>query len=80
MRKFLRLTNFALNINDINIIYIKPNKYHIFFTSKKVDGFGWLIAGFGFNSISSKVDEVEVCETEHPKDYKIVTNWLNENS
>jgi hypothetical protein len=80
MLKFVRLTNFLLNPNDINRIIIQPNKYHIYFTTKKVDGFSWSIAGFGFGRILSEVSEIEVCETQHPNDYKIVSNWINKNS
>lgn len=80
MSKFLRLTNFILNSNDINRIVINPNKYHIFFTSEKNNGFGLCFYGFGFGGISSNVNELEICETNHPNDYKMVTDWINKNS
>jgi hypothetical protein len=39
MSKFLKLTNFILNANDICKISIFPNKYVIHLAYKKVDGF-----------------------------------------
>ncbi len=35
MSKFLKLTNFVLNTNDIHKIIIQPNKYCIHIASKK---------------------------------------------
>jgi hypothetical protein len=66
-----------LNTNDINMILIKPNKYYIHFMIKKNDGFAWALGGFGFGYISSIYDNIEVCETKHPVDYKILTEWIN---
>jgi hypothetical protein len=45
--------------------------------SKKMDGFYWGIGGFGLGNISSYTYEVEVCETNDPIDYKIVTDWID---
>ena len=77
MLKFLKLTNFLLNTNDIHKIVIKPNKYHIHIVSKKIDGFNWGIYGFGIGHISSYTSEIEICKKNHSTDYKIVTNWIN---
>ena len=79
MSKFLKLTNFLLNTNDIHQIVIKPNKYCFHIVSKKMDGFNWGIGGFGLGNISSYTYEFEVCETNHSTDYKIVTDWINKN-
>ena len=77
MSKFLKLTNFLINSNDIHKIVIKPNKYLIHIESKKLDGFIWSISGFSIGNIASHIYEIEVCETSHADDYKIVTDWID---
>ena len=77
MWKFIKLTNFLLNANDIHKIVIQPNKYYIHIVSKKMDGFSWGIGGFSLGNISSYTSEIEVCETKHSTDYKIVTDWIS---
>ena len=77
MSRFLKLTNFILNANDIHKIVIKPNVYHIHIASKKFNGFSWTTAIFGVGSISSYSDLIEVCERKHATDYKIVSEWIN---
>ena len=79
MSKFIKLTNFLLNANDIHKIVIQPNKYYIHIVSKKLDGFNWSIGGFGLGYISSHTSEIEVCETKHSIDYKIVSDWIRKN-
>ena len=53
MPKFMKLTNFILNTNDIHKILITPNKYYIHIVNKKLDGFSWSIGAFGIGNISS---------------------------
>ena len=53
MTKFLKLTNFVLNTNDIHKIVIQPNKYLFHIMSKKMDGFSWGIGLFSLGNISS---------------------------
>ena len=79
MSKFLKLTSFLLNTNDIHKIVIQPNKYYIHIVSKKIDGFNWGIGPFGVGNISSYTYEIEVCETKHSTDYKIVFDWISKN-
>jgi len=79
MSKFIKLTNLLLNTNDIHKIVIQPNKYYIHIVSKKKDGFNWGIGGFGLGNISSCTSEIEVCETKHSTDYKIVSDWISKN-
>jgi len=76
MSKFLKLTNFTININYIHSIVIKPNKYSINVASNKFDGSQWSVPGFGMGTISSYNSEIEVCETKHSSDYKIVSDWI----
>lgn len=77
MSKFIKLTNFLLNTNDIHKIVIQPNKYYIHIVGKKIDGFNWGIGWFG--NISSYTSVIEVCETKHLIDYKIVSVWISKN-
>jgi hypothetical protein len=79
MSKFIKLTGMILNTNDIHKIIINPNKYYICVASKKVEGFSWNFNGFGLGFISSYTAQIEVCETNHPTDYKIVSDWINQN-
>jgi hypothetical protein len=77
MTKFLKLTNFILNANNIYKISIQPNRFVIYVAYKKVDGFLWLIGGFGLGNLSTVTEEVEVCGEKHSTDYKIVSEWIN---
>jgi hypothetical protein len=79
MSKFIKLTNLIFNTNDIHKIVVQPNKYYIHIVGKKLDGFNWGIGSFGLGNISSYTSEIEVCETKHPIDYKIVTDWIDKN-
>ena len=77
MSKFLKLTHFIINTNHIHSIVKKPNKYLIQFMTNKLDGSTWHLWGSGFGSISSYNVEMEICETLHSSDYKIVTDWID---
>jgi hypothetical protein len=77
MSKFIKLTNLIVNTNCIHSIFIKPNKYYIHVVSNKFDGSTWNVAGFGIGNISSYNYEIEVCETKHPSNYKIVSDWID---
>jgi hypothetical protein len=79
MSKFIKLTNFILNSNEIHKIVIQPNKYYIHIMSKRIDGFNFSIFGFGIGKISSYSSEIEVCEKKHLIDYKIVSEWISKN-
>jgi hypothetical protein len=77
MSKFIKLTNFIVNVNYIQSIVIKPNKYYINVASNQFDGSSWSVAGFGMGTISSNNYEIEVCETKHSSDYKTVSRWID---
>lgn len=79
MSKFIKFTNFLLNTNDIHKIVIQPKKYYIHIVGKKIDGFNWGIGSFVLGNISSYTTEIEVCETNHSTDYKILTDWIDKN-
>jgi hypothetical protein len=78
MSRFLKLTNFMINTNDIHKISIHPNKYMIHVISKKVDGFTFGVYGFGTGHLSSSVYEIEVCGKNHVNDYKKMTEWVKQ--
>ena len=78
MSKFLRLTTFLVNTNDIHKIIIHPNKYMIHVVSKKIDGFGFGFYGFGTGHLSSSTYEIEVCGKKHINDYKTMTEWIKQ--
>lgn len=79
MSKFLKLTKFLLNTNDIHKIVIHTNKYFIYIVSKEIHGCSWGVGGFGIGYIYSNTCKIEVCETKHKNDYKIVTDWIDKN-
>jgi len=76
MSKFIKLTNIMVNVNYIQSIVIKPNKYYINIVSNKFDGKKWSVLGSGVGDIYSYNSEIEVCETKDPSDYKIVSEWI----
>ena len=55
------------------------NKYFINVASNKFEGSKWNVIGFGFGNISSYNCEIEVCESQNPNDYKIVSDWISKN-
>lgn len=77
MPRFLKLTHCLINANHIQSIIIEPNKYLIQIMSNKIHGSGWILAGSGGGNISSHNSELKVCKTEHPNDYKIVSDWID---
>ena len=81
MSKFIKLTNILLNTNNINKILIKPNKYFIYIMNNEINGFMWIVGRFWLGNISTynTSSEIEVCETKHPIDYKIVSERISKN-
>ena len=72
MSRFLKLTNFVFNTNDIHKILIHPDKYCIHIVNKRMEGF--II--FGTGVIHSHSFEIDVCKTAHSTDYNLVTDWI----
>lgn len=77
MTQFIKLTNILFNTNDVHKILITPNKYFIYIMSKQIDGFSIGGFGFGFGTIGSYTKEIEICESKHPTDYKIMSDWIS---
>ena len=79
MSKFIKLSNLIINVNYIHSIFIKPNKYVIRTVSHKFDGSMLSVAGCGFGTIDSCNSEIEVYEIQNSSDYKIVSDWIDNN-
>jgi len=77
MSKFIKLTNFLLNANDIHKIVIQPNKYFIHIVSKQINGFNCGLYGWSIGNINSYTFEIEVCKEKNSIDYKILSDWIN---
>lgn len=77
MSKYIKLTNFIINTNYIYSITISPNKYNIRLVSNYFTGFNWNVGILGLGHISAFEPDIEVCETKHPNDYKIISDWIN---
>jgi hypothetical protein len=77
MPRFLKLTNFLLNTNDIHKVAISPGKYFIHIIGKMFSGNMWQFGIIGFGVISTDNQVIEVCETADSIDYKIVSEWIH---
>ena len=73
MSRFLKLTNIIINKNVIQQIHINKDKILIYLMTNKTDGFMM----FGGGSVNSHNTEFEVCKTKNLSDYKIVTDWID---
>ena len=79
MSKFLKLTNIIFKTSDIHKILIQTNKYVIHVEGKKMDGFTLMIYGSGIGNFTSSSSIIEVCKTNDPTDYEIVSEWISRN-
>ena len=76
MSRFLKLTNYVFNTNDIHKIVIHPDKYRIHIANKKMEGYAIGFFSFGIGTIHSDSSEIDVCKTTHSTDYDLVTDWI----
>lgn len=76
MSKFIKFSKLIVNTNYIQSIVIQPNKYSINVVSNKFDGSNWFGPLIGKGIISSYNSEIEICETKHSSDYKILNDWI----
>ena len=72
MSRFLRLTNYLFNVNQIRRIDINPNEYKIHLIPSQLSGFMLL----GGGTFQSAAECYTVSEKEHETDYKIVSDWI----
>jgi hypothetical protein len=76
MSRFLKLRNIIINVNHIRFISFQSKKYKIDFAANCFNGY-WML---GSGQVNSSNYELNICEKEDPEDYKIVTEWVNNNS
>jgi hypothetical protein len=62
-----------INKNLITSVFIKPNKYHIYTVENNINGFMLL----GSGGASSSPEKIVICEEKSPKDYKIISEWID---
>ena len=72
MTRFLRLTNMLLNVNQIRLIEIRPDKYTIRMNAHHIQGFTF----FGRGSFESYNHDLDCCKKLNSIDYKIISDWL----
>ena len=72
MSRFLRLTNYLINVNQIRRIDIKSNEYKIHLIPSELSGF--ILAGSG--TFESEGECYTVSQKDHNTDYKIVSDWI----
>jgi len=75
MPNFIKFTSLILNINYIQSIVIKPNKYYINVVINKFEESKLFATG----NVVSYNSKIEVCETKNYTDYKILSDWINNN-
>jgi len=72
MSRFIRLSNIIVNTSKIATIDILPTKYVIFMCNHHLDGW-WIFSSGNVNSVDNKI---EICQTNDPMDYIILTDWI----
>ena len=70
--RFLRFTNFIINVNQIRKIDMPPGEYKIYLIPCEYTGFH--IMGTGY--FTSAAETYTVTKKDHILDYKLVTDWL----
>ena len=70
--RFLKLTNFLINVNQIRRIDTPPNEYIIHIMPCQLTGFTLL----GSGSFASAAETYKVTEKDHILDYKLVSDWI----
>jgi len=73
--RFLRLTHFLLNVNQIRRIDINPGVYKIHLIPSEFSGFTLV----GSGSFQSSAETYTATEKDHSTDYKIISDWINNN-
>ncbi len=74
MSRFIKLTNFIINTNNISYIQIKPSVFKIKLTVPDIDGLLFM----GSGSISTSHFHLTVDEKESPNDYQKIKKWIDE--
>jgi len=73
--RFLRLTHFLLNVNQIRRIDINPGVYKIHLIPTELSGFTLV----GSGTFQSSAETYTVIEKDNTIDYKLIDDWINNN-
>jgi hypothetical protein len=71
--RFLRLTNFLVNVNQIRRIEIHPGAYKIQLIQDELKGVTFMGTGY----FTSQTESYTATEKDHINDYKIIADWIN---
>jgi hypothetical protein len=70
--RFLRLTSFLLNVNQIRRIDINPGVYKIHLIPNEIKGL--TIMGTGY--FTSETESYTATEKDNIIDYKLISDWI----
>lgn len=73
--RFLRLTSFLINVNQIRRIDINPGLYKIHLIPTELSGFTLV----GSGTFQSSAETYTVTEKDNRIDYKLIDEWINNN-
>ena len=73
--RFLRLTHFLLNVNQIRRIDINPGVYRIHLIPTELSGFTLV----GSGTFQSSAETYTVIEKDNIIDYKLIDEWIKNN-
>ena len=73
--RFLRLTNFLINVNQIRRIEIHPGAYKIQLIQDELKGVTFMGTGY----FTSQTESYTVSEKDNINDYKLVSEWIQNN-
>ena len=76
MSNFLKLTQRLINTQSIIMVNSYKGQYQIKINSETSGMKGWLLYGSGV--LTSNKTTINICEKENPTDYKIVTEWIQQ--
>ena len=70
--RFLRLTNFLVNVNQIRRIEIHPGAYKIHLIHDDLKGVTFMGTGY----FTSETESYTATEKDNTIDYKIIDEWI----
>jgi hypothetical protein len=73
--RFLRITHCLINVNQIRRIDINPGVYKIHLIPTELSGFTLV----GSGTFQSSAETYTATEKDNTIDYKIITDWINNN-
>ena len=73
MVNFIKLSAVIINSAKVSKIEIQNNKYCIHLINNSIDGFFLFTSG----TINSLNEKIEVCKYKNPRDYTMLTEWIN---